>query len=154
MDWSQNEHLWVKGLFIPKAPREKIQAVLRNKDVKDVETVLALCIDNHAYDEPLWASYSIQRMDVTKRWIDRHPPFVHRLLKATVGKYRFRFTRPALPLFVFVYIPFATCKQRFLRTETASSDKRLPQLVIPSSVSSLFAVCVQLYLALMGQYAV
>ena len=79
--------MWMKELFIPKASREKIQTVLQNKDVKDVERVLALCLDNHAYDELFWAFYTIitpiQRMDaeVTKEWIERHPPLVYCLLK-------------------------------------------------------------------------
>jgi len=87
VDWSTDEREWMKELFIPKASREKIQAVLRNKDVRDVERVLALCLDNHAYDELFWAFYTIitpiQRMDVdvTKEWIEKHPPLVYCLLK-------------------------------------------------------------------------
>lgn len=77
----------MKELFIPKASREKIQAALRNKGLGDVERVLALCLDNHAYDELFWAFYTIitpiQRMDVdvTKEWIEKHPPLVYCLLK-------------------------------------------------------------------------
>jgi len=79
--------MWMKELFIPKASREKIQAVLQNKGVADVEKVLALCLDNHAYDELFWAFYTIiapiQRMnvEVTKDWVERHPPLVYCLLK-------------------------------------------------------------------------
>lgn len=87
VDWSEDDRMWIKQLFIPKASREKIQAVLRNKDIKDVEKVLALCLNNHAYDELFWAFYTIitpiQRMnvDVTRNWIERHPPLVYCLLK-------------------------------------------------------------------------
>ena len=87
VDWSQEDRLWMKELFIPKASREKIQDVLQNKDIADIEKVLALCLDNHAYDELFWAFYTIitpiQRMDadVTKRWIETHPPLVYCLLK-------------------------------------------------------------------------
>ena len=53
--------------------------------MKDIEKILILCLGNYAYDELFWAFYititSIQRMDVTKKWIDRHPPPVYRLLK-------------------------------------------------------------------------
>ena len=79
--------MWMKELFIPKASREKIQAVLQNKDVADVERVLELCLNNHAYDELFWAFYTIiapiQRMkvDVTKDWVEKHPPLVYCLLK-------------------------------------------------------------------------
>ena len=79
--------MWMKELFIPKSSREKIQAALQTKEVTDVEKVLALCLDNHAYDELFWAFYTIiapiQRMDVdvTKYWIERHPPLVYCLLK-------------------------------------------------------------------------
>lgn len=77
----------MKKLFIPKSSREKIQTVLRTKDIADVQKVLALCLDNHAYDELFWAFYiiitPIQRMsvEVTKKWIERHPPLVYCLLK-------------------------------------------------------------------------
>jgi hypothetical protein len=68
-------------------PREDSKPYFGTKDVKDVEKVLALCLDNHAYDELFWAFYTIitpiQRMDVdvTKEWIERHPPLVYCLLK-------------------------------------------------------------------------
>ena len=87
VDWSEGDHMWMKDLFIPRASREKIQAVLRNKDVAEVEKVLALCLNNHAYDELFWAFYTIitpiQRLkvDVTEKWIERHPPLVYCLLK-------------------------------------------------------------------------
>jgi len=79
--------MWMKELFIPKASQEKVQAVLQKKEVKNVEKVLAICLDNHAYDELFWAFYTIitpiQRMnvDVTRKWIERHPPLVYCLLK-------------------------------------------------------------------------
>lgn len=79
--------MWIKPLFIPKSSREKIQAVLRTREIADIQKVLALCLDNHAYDELFWAFYTIitpiQRMnaDVTKKWIERHPPLVYCLLK-------------------------------------------------------------------------
>ena len=78
----------MKELFIPKASQEKIQTVLQDRDIADVEKVLALCLDNHAYDELLLTFYTtitpIQRMNVgvTKKWIERHPPLVYCLLKA------------------------------------------------------------------------
>jgi len=87
VNWSQEGRMWMKQLFVPRAPREKIQAVLLKKDVKEVDKVLALCLDNHAYDELFWAFYTIitpiQRMDVdlTNKWIERHPPLVYCLLK-------------------------------------------------------------------------
>ena len=87
VDWSLGDRAWMKELFNPKASREKIQGVLQNKDITDVDKVLALCLDNHAYDELFWAFYTIitpiQRMsvDVTKKWIERHPPLVYCLLK-------------------------------------------------------------------------
>lgn len=77
----------MKKLFIPKASRDKIQAALRTRGIADVEKVLALCLDNHAYDELFWAFYTIispiERMsvEVTKKWIERHPPLVYCLLK-------------------------------------------------------------------------
>ena len=87
VDWSKEDRMWMKDLFIPRASREKIQGVLQKKDIKDIDKVLALCLDNHAYDELFWAFYTIitpiQRMDVdvTKEWIERHPPLVYCLLK-------------------------------------------------------------------------
>ena len=78
----------MKDLFIPKSSKEKIQTVLRTKDIADAEKVLALCLDNHAYDELFWAFYTIitpiERMsvEVTKKWIERHPPLVYCLLKS------------------------------------------------------------------------
>jgi len=93
--------MWMKELFIPKASQEKVQTVLWNKDVKDVEKVLALCLDNHAYDELSWAFYTIitpiQRMNdnVTRKWIERHPPLVYCLLK-THSPTEDRFVSPYL----------------------------------------------------------
>jgi hypothetical protein len=87
VDWSVDDRMWMEKLFIPKATREKFQDLLRNKEIKDVEKVLAICLENHAYDELFWAFYMIitpiQRMDmdVTKEWIERHPPLVYCLLK-------------------------------------------------------------------------
>lgn len=87
VDWSEGDRMWMKELFVPKATREKIQEVLRTKDVADVEKYLALCLDNHAYDELFWAFYMIitpiQRMsvEVTKNWVEKHPPLVYCLLK-------------------------------------------------------------------------
>ena len=87
VDWSQENRMWMKELFVPRAPREKIQAILLKKDVKEVDKVLALCLDNHAYDELFWAFYTIitpiQRMDVdlTRKWVEMHPPLVYCLLK-------------------------------------------------------------------------
>jgi hypothetical protein len=87
VDWSVDDRLWIKELFIPKASQENFQTVLGNKDVEDVEKVLTLCLDNHAYNELFWAFYTIitpiQRMnvDATGKWIERHPPLVYCLLK-------------------------------------------------------------------------
>ena len=79
--------MWMKELFIPRSSQEKIEAVLQAKGIADVQRFLELCLDNHAYDELFWAFYTIitpiQRMDVdvTKEWIERHPPLVYCLLK-------------------------------------------------------------------------
>ena len=79
--------MWMKELFIPRSSQEKIEAVLQAKGIADVQRLLELCLDNHAYDELFWAFYTIitpiQRMDVdvTKEWIERHPPLVYCLLK-------------------------------------------------------------------------
>ena len=79
--------MWMKELFIPRSSQEKIEAVLQAKGIADVQWFLELCLDNHAYDELFWAFYTIitpiQRMDVdvTKEWIERHPPLVYCLLK-------------------------------------------------------------------------
>ena len=79
--------MWMKELFIPRSSREKMQATLRGKDIADVEKVLVICLNNHAYDELFWAFYTIiapiQRMkvDVAKKWIERHPPLVYCLMK-------------------------------------------------------------------------
>jgi hypothetical protein len=87
VDWSQEGRMWMKELFIPKASREKIQGVLRDKDIAEVDKVLTICLDNHAYDELFWAFHTIitpiQRMnvDVTKEWVEKHPPLVYCLLK-------------------------------------------------------------------------
>jgi len=85
--WSQEGHVWMKDLFIPKASRENFQAVLRDRPVKDVDEVLTLCLDNHVHDGLFWGFYTIvnpiQRMDVNtiRKWIERHPPLVYCLLK-------------------------------------------------------------------------
>ena len=77
----------MKELFTPKASQEKIQGILRNKPVADVDMVLTLSLDNHAYDELFWEFYTIitpiQRMDMdmAKKWIEKHPPLVYCLLK-------------------------------------------------------------------------
>jgi len=87
IDWSIDDRMWMKDLFIPKATQEKFQAALLNKEIRDVERVLALCLNNHAYDELFWAFYTIitpiQRMEVeaTREWIEKHPPLVYCLLK-------------------------------------------------------------------------
>lgn len=87
VDWSLEGRMWIKELFIPKAPRERFQGVLQNKGIAEVEKVLTLCLNIHADDELFWAFYTIitpiQRMDVdvTKKWIERHPPLVYCLLK-------------------------------------------------------------------------
>jgi len=87
VDWEAEGRMWMKELFIPKANRAKVQGVLQNKDVAEVEKVLALCLNNHAYDELFWAFYTIitpiQRMsvEVTKNWVEKHPPLVYCLLK-------------------------------------------------------------------------
>lgn len=87
VDWSQDDRDWIKELLIAKPSREMIQTVLQEKDVKDIEKFLALCLDIHAYDELFWAFHTIinpnQRMnaDVAKKWIERHPPLVYCLLK-------------------------------------------------------------------------
>lgn len=77
----------MRELFVPRSSREKIQRELGNRDIADVEKVLELCLNNHAYDELFWAFYTIitpiQRMDVevTRSWIEKHPPLVYCLLK-------------------------------------------------------------------------
>jgi len=77
----------MKELFIPKSSREKFQGILRDRPVEDVDRVLTLCLDNHAHDELFWAFYTIinpiqrMRVDITKKWIERHPPLVYCLLK-------------------------------------------------------------------------
>ena len=77
----------MKGLFIPKSSREKIQITLRGKEIAEVEKVLVICLSNHAYDELFWAFYTIitpiQRMDpdIARKWIERHPPLVYCLMK-------------------------------------------------------------------------
>lgn len=87
VDWSKDDHTWIRELFIPKASQEKFQSMLRNRDVKDVEKALALCLDHHQYDELFWAFDTIitptQQMDVNViiKWIERHPPLVFCLLK-------------------------------------------------------------------------
>ena len=79
----------MKELLTPGPSREKIQTLLRNRPIEDTDKVLTLCLDNHAHDGLFWAFYTvvtpIQRMDMdmTKKWIEKYPPLVFCLLKAS-----------------------------------------------------------------------
>lgn len=87
VDWEEDGRKWMKGLFIPRASREKIQTTLREKDIAEVEKVLVVCLNNHAYDELFWAFYTIiapiprMKADVVMKWVERHPPLVYCLTK-------------------------------------------------------------------------
>lgn len=86
VEWNE-DRIWIKELFIPRASQEKFQSVLENKEIKDIEEVLALSLNHHASYELFWAFSTIitpiERMNVnvTRQWIEKHPPLVYCLLK-------------------------------------------------------------------------
>jgi len=149
VDWSEDDRMWIKELFIPKASQEKVQVVLQKKEVKDVEKVLAICLDNRAYDELFWTFYTIitpiQRMnvDMTGKWIERHPPLVYCLLKTQP---------PTEDLFVSPYLDDLelTIIQNIIKSANQSGIASL--VALEKIAASVARVSMADYLHLYGKY--